>query len=177
MRVRHLLVALPMVAALVGVAAVPASAASIQGNAPVVAKTIDAAFARLPSNPPVKSVKCPGKKVSPGATYQCTAVVGGPKVPVSVKVLDTVPVTVQATPSAAVVDVARAEGRLEGLYYAKTGTAATAECPDPGGRAYLVVKPGTTISCKMIGSNGPLGTLNITFTDVNEGWASTGLPQ
>jgi hypothetical protein len=177
MRIRHLLVGLVVATALVGSTAIPASAASIQANAPVVTKTINAAFARLPSNPPVKSVKCPSKKVSPGATYQCTAVVGGPKVPVSVKVLDTVPVTVQVTPSAAVVDVARAEGRLEGLYYAKTGTAATAECPDPGGKPYLVVKPGTTISCKMIGSNGPLGTLNITFTDVNEGWASTGLPQ
>jgi Domain of unknown function (DUF4333) len=178
MRVRGVApaVVLSVVAIALGAWTETASAASINANASVVTKTIDATFARLPSNPPVKSVKCPSKKVSPGAEYTCKAVIDGQKVPVSVKVLDTVPVTVEATPTEAVVNVARAEGRIEGLYYAKTGVAVSAECPDNGGKAYLVVEPGTTISCQLVGTNGPIGDVDFTATDVNEGWASTGLP-
>src|ERR1017187_973940 len=102
-----------VVGALVGMVGLawPANASSsISGNAQVVTATIRNAFFVEPSSPPIGKISCPSKQVHPFNTYQCAAYIGGQKVPVGIKVLDTVPLTVEATPLRAVLSVDRSEG-------------------------------------------------------------------
>jgi hypothetical protein len=168
-----------VVGALVAVVvlAVPAGASSsISANASVVTSTVRNAFYVQPSSPPVAKISCPSKQVHAFSTYQCTAYIGGQGVPVGIKVLDTVPLTVEATPLRAVLSVDRSEGNLEGRYFERTGQAVSAVCPG-GTKLYFVVDPGYTLTCKLIGPQGQVGTGTVTVTDRVGGYASAVLPE
>ena len=162
--------------AVVGLAGPVNASSSISGNASVVTATVRNAFTVEPSSPPVGKISCPSKQVHAFNTYQCTAYIGGQKVPVGIKVLDTVPLTVEATPLRAVLSVDRSEGNLEGRYFERTGTAVSAVCPG-GNQHYFVVDPGYTLTCTLIGSHGQGGTGTVTVTDTVGGYASAVLPE
>ena len=162
--------------AVVGLAGPVNASSSISGNASVVTATVRNAFTVEPSSPPVGKISCPSKQVHAFNTYQCTAYIGGQKVPVGIKVLDTVPLTVEATPLRAVLSVDRSEGNLEGRYFERTGVAVSAVCPG-GNQHYFVVDPGYTLTCKLIGSHGQVGTGTVTVTDNVGGYASAVLPE
>jgi hypothetical protein len=110
------------------------------------------------------------------STFQCTAYIGGQKVPVGIKVLDTVPLTVEATPLRAVLSVDRSEGNLEGRYFERTGVAVSAVCPG-GNQKYFVVDPGYILTCKLVGAKGQVGTGTVRVTDTVGGYASAVLPE
>jgi hypothetical protein len=171
-----LVVVVGALVAVVGLAGPANASASISGDAQVVTATIRNAFFVQPSSPPVGKVSCPSKQVHAFNTYQCTASIGGQKVPVGISVLDTVPLTVKATPLRAVLSVDRSEGALEGRYFERTGTAVSAVCPG-GNQHYFVVDPGYILSCKLVGSQGPVGTGTVTVTDTVGGYASAVLPE
>ncbi len=163
--------------AVVGFAGPAGASSAIAGNAKVVTSTIRNAFIVQASSPPVGKISCPSKQVHAFNTYQCTAYIpGGQKVPVGVKVLDTVPLTVQATPLRAVLSVDRSEGALEGRYFERTGTAVSAVCPG-GNQGYFVVDPGYTLTCKLIGAQGQVATGTVQVTDTVGGYASAVLPE
>jgi Domain of unknown function (DUF4333) len=157
--------------------ATSASAAStIAANASVVTNTVKNAFITQLSSPNASKVTCPSHQVKAGDQFQCTAIVDTQKVPVAVRVLDTVPLTVNATPQKAVLSIDRSEGSLEGRYFERTGVAVSAVCPGHGSRRYLVVNSGATVTCQLIGSSGPVGTGTITATSFAGGYASSVLP-
>ena len=162
--------------AMVGLAGPANASSSISGNAQVVTATIRNAFFVEPSSPPIGKISCPSKQVHAFNTYQCAAYIGGQKVPVGIKVLDTVPLTVLATPLRAVLSVDRSEGNLEGRYFERTGTAVSAVCPG-GTKLYFVVDPGYTLTCKLIGPQGQVATGTVTVTDRAGGYASAVLPE
>ncbi len=175
MRARLLLVGPVAAAAVVVFSSSAFAATTISANASVVTHTIKNAFLVQPSSPPASSVSCPSRQVKAFDQYQCTAIVDGGRVPVAVRVLDTEPLTVNATPLKAVLSVNRSEGVLEGRYYERTGVAVSAECPG-GTKQFLVVNPGTTITCKLIGTTGQVATGTVTATDLKGGYASSVLP-
>ncbi|HEV2310528.1 MAG TPA: hypothetical protein VGU73_08395 [Acidimicrobiia bacterium] len=155
----------------------PASASStIAANSSVVTKTVKNVFLVHPSSPNASQVSCPSKQVKAFDRFTCTAVVDGLKVPVAVQVLDTVPLTVNATPQKAVLSLDRSEGALEGRYYERTGIAVSAVCPGGSRSRYVLVTPGTTITCQLIGASGPVATGTVTATDFGGGYASGVLP-
>ena len=149
---------------------------SISANSSVVTNTIKNVFLVHPSSPNAAQVSCPSKQVKAFDRFTCTAVVDGLKVPVAVQVLDTVPLTVNATPQKAVLSLDRSEGALEGRYFERTGVAVSAVCPGGSRSRYMLVNPGTTITCNLIGANGPVGTGTVTATDFGGGYASSILP-
>lgn len=151
------------------------ASSTIAGNAQVVTATVKNAFVVQPSSPLATKVSCPSKQVKAFVHYTCTATVDGQKVPVAISVLDTVPLTVNADPQKSVLSVNRSEGALEGRYFEHTGVAVSAECPG-GTKQFLVVDPGTTITCNLVGPRGPVGTATITATDTHGGYASSTLP-
>lgn len=162
--------------AVVGLAGPADASSSISGHAKVVTQTIRNAFFVEPSSPPVGTISCPSKQVHAFSTYQCTAYIGGQKVPVGIKVLDTVPLTVEATPLRAVLSVDRSEGNLEGRYFERTGVAVSAVCPG-GNQKYFVVDPGYVLTCKLVGAQGQVGTGTVKVTDTVGGYASAVLPE
>jgi hypothetical protein len=171
-----LVVVVGVLLTMVGLAGPASASSSISGNAQVVTATIRNAFFVEPSSLPVGKVSCPSKQVKAFSTYQCTAYSGGQKVPVGIKVLDTVPLTVEATPLRAVLSVDRSEGNLEGRYFERTGVAVSAVCPG-GNQKYFVVDPGYVLTCKLIGTQGQVGTGTVKVTDTVGGYASAVLPE
>jgi hypothetical protein len=153
------------------------AAATIAANSGVVTNTIKNAFLVQPSSPPASKESCPSKQVKAFDHFQCTAIVDGQRVPIAVRVLDTVPLIVNATPQKAVLSVDRSEGALEGRYFERTGVAVSAECPGGTKRHYLVVDPGQTITCQLIGSGGRVGTGTVTASDLKGGYSSSVLPE
>jgi len=174
-RARFLAVGVFAVAALVAFALPAFAASTISANSSVVTNTVKNSFAVQPSSPPASSVSCPSKQVKAFQQFSCTATVDSAKVPVAIMVLDTVPLTVNATPQKSVLSVNRSEGVLEGRYFDRTGVAVSAVCPG-GTKQFLVVNPGTTITCTLVGGNGPVGTGTVTATDLKGGYASSVLP-
>jgi hypothetical protein len=174
-RIRLLAVGVGVAAALVALASPASAASTISANASVVTNTIKNAFLVQPSSPPASSVSCPSSQVKAFQRFRCTATVDGGKVPVAVQVLDTVPLTVNATPLKSVLSVNRSEGVLEGRYFERTGVAVSAVCPG-GTKQFLVVNPGTSIQCKLIGTGGQVGTGTVMATDLKGGYASSVLP-
>ncbi len=172
----------PVSVVVAGVAVVVASAPSalaastIAANSSVVTNTVKNAFVTQLSSPNASKVTCPSKQVKAFDQFQCVAIVDRQTVPVAVRVLDTVPLTVNATPLKAVVSIDRSEGALEGRYFERTGVAVSAVCPGHGSHRYLVVNSGAAIICQLIGSGGPVGTGTITATNFAGGYSSSVLP-
>ena len=162
---------------LLGLSSSALASSTIAANSSVVTNTVKNVFLVQPSSPPASKEVCPTRQVKAFDHFECTAIVDGQHVPVAVRVLDTVPLTVNATPQKAVISVDRSEGNLEGRYFERHGVAVSAECPGGETRHYLVVNPGTTITCQLIGTNGPVGTGTITATDLRGGYASSVLPE
>jgi hypothetical protein len=149
---------------------------TIAANSSVVTNTVRNVFLVHPSSPNATQVTCPSKQVKAFDHFTCTAVVDGLKVPVAVQVLDTVPLTVNATPQKAVLSLDRSEGALEGRYFERTGVAVSAVCPGGAKTRYMLVHPGTTITCQLIGTSGTVATGTVTATDFGGGYASSILP-
>lgn len=149
---------------------------TIAANSSVVTNTVKNVFVVHPSSPNASQVTCPSKQVKAFDRFTCTATVDGLKVPVAVQVLDTVPLTVNATPQKAVLSIDRSEGALEGRYFERTGVAVSAVCPGGGKSRYLLVNPGATVTCQLIGTSGPVATGTVTATDFGGGYASSILP-
>ena len=152
------------------------AATTIAANSSVVTNTIKNAFLVQPSSPSASKEICPGKQVKAFARFQCTAIVDGQSVPVDVQVLDTVPLTVNATPQKAVLSIDRSEGVLEGRYFERYGIAVSAVCPGAKTHRYLVVNSGATITCQLVGTSGPVATGTVTATDFAGGYSSSVLP-
>jgi hypothetical protein len=174
-RVRLFAVGIAVAAMVVAFASPAFAASTIAANASVVTNTVKNAFLVQPSSPPASSVSCPSNQVKAFQRFRCTATVDGGRVPVAIQVLDTVPLTVNATPLKSVLSVNRSEGVLEGRYFERTGVAVSAVCPG-GTKQFLVVNPGTTIQCKLVGTSGTVGTGTVTATDLKGGYASSVLP-